>query len=65
MAVKLAAASVFRERPELERVEAEVHNVGSQGVLVKVKFTREGVLKKYCVLKGRTLDMVMFSLFVQ
>ncbi|XP_031395276.1 uncharacterized protein LOC116206631 [Punica granatum] len=63
-AVELAVASVFRERPELERVEAlvDVDNVASQRVLAKAGFTREGVLRKYCVLKGRTRDMVMFSL---
>ncbi|XP_031374466.1 uncharacterized protein LOC116189079 [Punica granatum] len=63
-AVELAVALVFRERPELERAEAlvDVDNVASQRVLAKAGFTREGVLRKNCVLKGRTRDMVMFSL---
>ncbi|PKI39497.1 hypothetical protein CRG98_040106 [Punica granatum] len=63
-AMKLVAVSVFEERPELKRVEASVdgNNVGSQRVLAKAELTREGVLRKICVLKGRTRDMVMFSL---
>ncbi|KAK4755796.1 hypothetical protein SAY87_009553 [Trapa incisa] len=63
-AVKMAAAAVFRERPELERVEAlvDVENVASLRVLEKAGFTREGTLRKYVVLKGKSRDMVMFSL---
>ncbi|KAM7279930.1 hypothetical protein ACFE04_007064 [Oxalis oulophora] len=64
IAVKIAAKKVFDEWPELERLEAlvDVQNVGSQRVLEKAKFTREGVLRKYVVVKGETRDMVMFSL---
>ncbi|XP_038720151.1 uncharacterized N-acetyltransferase p20-like [Tripterygium wilfordii] len=63
-AVKMVAKTIFSEWPHLERVEAlvDVQNVGSQKVLEKAGFTREGVLRKYFVMKGRAWDMVMFSL---
>ncbi|GLT99620.1 hypothetical protein SLE2022_170470 [Rubroshorea leprosula] len=63
-AVKLVVGSIFRDWPHLERLEAlvVVENIGSQRVLEKAGFTREGVLRKYVVLKGRTRDLVMFSL---
>ncbi|KAK6914119.1 GNAT domain [Dillenia turbinata] len=63
-AVKIAAKMVFEEREEMERVEAlvDVENGGSQRVLEKAGFVREGVLRKYLVQKGRIRDMVMFSL---
>ncbi|OAY55740.1 uncharacterized N-acetyltransferase p20 [Manihot esculenta] len=63
-AVKMVAKTIFSERPELERLEAlvDVENVGSQRVLEKAGFTREGVLRKYFIRKGRSRDMVMFSL---
>jgi len=62
-AVKMVASTIFEERPELERLEAlvDVENKGSQRVLEKAGFKREGVLRKYYILKGRTRDMVMFS----
>ncbi|RWW52584.1 hypothetical protein BHE74_00040987 [Ensete ventricosum] len=62
-AVKMAVRSVFQEVEGLERVEAlvDVDNKGSQRVLEKAGFVREGVLRKSMVLKGRTRDMVMFS----
>ena len=48
----------------MERLEALVlvKNVGSQRVLEKAGFQREGILRKYMILKGKTRDMVMFSL---
>jgi RimJ/RimL family protein N-acetyltransferase len=63
-AVKLVANTIFSEWPHLERLEAlvDVENVGSQRVLEKAGFQREGVLRKYITLKGKTRDMVMFSL---
>ncbi|KDP40198.1 hypothetical protein JCGZ_02196 [Jatropha curcas] len=63
-AVKMVAKAIFKEQPELERLEAlvDVENVGSQRVLEKAGFTREGVLRKYFIQKGRIRDMVMFSL---
>ncbi|XP_065859225.1 uncharacterized protein [Euphorbia lathyris] len=62
-AVKLMGKIIFSDFPGLERVEALVddENVGSQRVLEKAGFTREGVLIKE-VIKGRSRDMVMFSL---
>ncbi|OMO85667.1 hypothetical protein COLO4_21508 [Corchorus olitorius] len=63
-AVKMVADTIFEEWPHLERLEAlvDVVNVGSQKVLEKAGFQREGVLRKYFVLKGKSRDWVMFSL---
>ncbi|XP_074320597.1 uncharacterized protein LOC141657318 [Silene latifolia] len=62
-AVKTLVSTTFEERPELERIEAfvDVENIGSMKVLEKVGFTREGVLRKYFIVKRRTRDMVLFS----
>ncbi|KAM0839965.1 hypothetical protein ACQ4PT_059967 [Festuca glaucescens] len=62
-AVRLAVAQVFGEVEGLLRVEAlvDVPNVASQRVLEKAGFTREAVLRRYCVLKGRVRDMVIHS----
>ncbi|XP_022138172.1 uncharacterized protein LOC111009408 [Momordica charantia] len=64
VAVKLVAERIFEERPGLERLEAlvDVENLASQRVVEKAGFHREGVLRKYGVLKGKTRDFVMFSL---
>lgn len=40
---------------------ADGENPASQRVLEKAGFVREGVLRRYLVLKGRPRDMVMFS----
>ncbi|GFZ08870.1 acyl-CoA N-acyltransferases (NAT) superfamily protein [Actinidia rufa] len=63
-AVKMVAADIFVEWPHLERLEAlvDVDNKGSQRVLEKAGFVREGVLRKYFLQKGRARDMVIFSL---
>ncbi|CAK7327078.1 unnamed protein product [Dovyalis caffra] len=63
-AVKMVAKTIFVEWPHLERLEAlvDVQNMGSQRVLEKAGFKREGVLRKYCIQNGRSRDMVMFSL---
>lgn len=63
-AVQMVASMIFVEWPHLERLEAlvDVENVGSQKVMEKAGFMREGVLRKYVVLKGRTRDMVIFSI---
>ncbi|CAN4091308.1 unnamed protein product [Withania somnifera] len=63
-AVKMAASSIFVEWPYLERLEAvvAVDNLGSQRVLEKAGFTKEGVLRKYYLLNGKPIDIVMFSL---
>ncbi|EXB63471.1 putative N-acetyltransferase p20 [Morus notabilis] len=63
-AVKMVAKTIFKDWPQLERLEAlvDVENVGSQRVLEKGGFQREGVLRKYFLLKGKSRDMVIFSL---
>ncbi|KAL6893618.1 hypothetical protein ACP4OV_007716 [Aristida adscensionis] len=63
-AVRAAAAAVFRAWPWLLRLEAvaDVENPASQRVLEKAGFAREGVLRKYILLKGTPRDMVMFSI---
>ncbi|KAK8308324.1 hypothetical protein V6Z12_D02G050000 [Gossypium hirsutum] len=62
-AVKMVVETIFVEWPHLERLEAlvDVENVGSQRVLEKAGFQREGVLRKYLIVKGRSRDRVMFS----
>ncbi|PIN22569.1 Amino-acid N-acetyltransferase [Handroanthus impetiginosus] len=62
-AVKMVVNTIFNEWPHLERLQAvvNVENKGSQRVLEKAGFEKEGVLKKYVVLKGKTVDVVMFS----
>ncbi|KAL2895779.1 putative N-acetyltransferase p20 [Bienertia sinuspersici] len=62
-AVKTVLSTVFEDRPELVRVEAlvDLDNKGSQRVLEKVGFLKEGVLRKYCIQKGKIQDMVVFS----
>ncbi|XP_058070672.1 uncharacterized protein LOC131219515 [Magnolia sinica] len=62
-AVKMAVGSIFREWPHLERLEAvvDVENPGSERVLEKAGFVREGLLRKYFILKGKARDVVMYS----
>lgn len=63
-AVKMAASNIFVEWPNLERLEAlvDVDNIGSQKVMEKSGFTKEGVLRKFWIHKGKPIDMVMYSL---
>ncbi|KAK3190077.1 hypothetical protein Dsin_029638 [Dipteronia sinensis] len=63
-AVKMVAETIFDEWPHLERLEAlvDVENVGSQKVLQKAGFLKEGVLRKYFIQTGKARDTVMFSL---
>ncbi|PHU21839.1 hypothetical protein BC332_06946 [Capsicum chinense] len=63
-AVKMVASTIFIEWPHLERLEGvvAVDNPGSQRVLEKAGFTKEGVLRKYYLLNGKPKDIVMFSL---
>jgi RimJ/RimL family protein N-acetyltransferase len=65
-ALKMAVSGVFKEFPDLVRVEAlvEVENKGSQRVLEKVGFLREGLLRKYGFCKGEIRDMFMYSFLV-
>ncbi|XP_027367722.1 uncharacterized protein LOC113873677 [Abrus precatorius] len=61
--VKQVVKAAFSYFPHLERLEAlvDVENVGSQRVLEKAGFQREGILRKYVFVKGKSRDMVMFS----
>ncbi|GFY85052.1 acyl-CoA N-acyltransferases (NAT) superfamily protein [Actinidia rufa] len=63
-AVKIVVGTIFREWPNLERLEALVaaENLGSQRVLEKAGFHKEGVLRKWAFLKGRSRDTLIFSL---
>ncbi|KAL7105268.1 hypothetical protein ACP275_07G033200 [Erythranthe tilingii] len=66
LAVKMAAAAIFKEWPHLRRLQgvADVDNRGSQRVLEKSGFEREGVLRNYVELKGKIVDVVMYSIVV-
>ncbi|KAL6509989.1 hypothetical protein OROHE_020606 [Orobanche hederae] len=63
-ALKMVASTIFHERTHLERLDAWVDkdNLGSHRVLVKAGFQKEGVLRKYMLIKGKPRDMVVFSL---
>ncbi|KAL3505942.1 hypothetical protein ACH5RR_031324 [Cinchona calisaya] len=63
-AVKMVVFTIFSEFPQVERIEAmaDVENMGSQRVLEKAGFRKEGVLRKYVVVHGEPRDMVMYSL---
>ncbi|KAL4201594.1 hypothetical protein AMTRI_Chr02g216950 [Amborella trichopoda] len=62
-AVNMVLSSVFKDKPELERIEAlvDADNVGSQRVLEKVGFKKEGLLRKYLIHRGKTVDVFMYS----
>ncbi|KAJ3674585.1 hypothetical protein LUZ60_005201 [Juncus effusus] len=62
-AVKLVLRTIFEDLKGLERVEAlvDIENVGSQRVLQKAGFVKDGVLRRYLIHKGRVRDMVLFS----
>ncbi|KAM0951874.1 putative transcription regulator GNAT family [Dioscorea sansibarensis] len=64
-ALKMVVAEiVFKEWEWLERLEAmaDLENKGSQRVLEKAGFQKEGVLHKFVFLKGEARDMVMYSI---
>ncbi|XP_064961858.1 uncharacterized protein LOC135610823 [Musa acuminata AAA Group] len=63
-ALRAAVSSLLEEWPHLERLEAiaEVENPASQRVLEKAGFLREGLLRKYVMLHGKSRDVVMYSL---
>ena len=65
-ALKIAVSKVFKEFPDLVRIEAmvEVENKGSQKVLEKVGFLKEGLLRKYGFCKGEIRDMFIYSFLV-
>lgn len=63
MALKLALSSVFVAFPHMERLQALCNsdNISSQRVLQKAGFTKEGVLRKYIVIQGKTMDSAIYS----
>ncbi|PON80031.1 FkbH domain containing protein [Parasponia andersonii] len=63
LAIKVAISLVFKEFPDLVRLEAlvEVENRASQRVLEKVGFLKEGLLRKYGFCKGEIRDMFIYS----
>ena len=65
-ALKIAVSKVFKEFPDLVRIEAkvEVENKGSQKVLENVGFLKEGLLRKYGFYKGEIIDMFIYSFLV-
>lgn len=61
--LKMALARVFKDIPDLVRVEAGalVENKRSQRVLEKVRFLKEGLLRKYTKYHGEIRDFYIFS----
>ncbi|XP_015875483.2 uncharacterized protein LOC107412264 [Ziziphus jujuba] len=62
-AMKIAVPQVFKDLPEIVRLQAhtDVENKASQRVLEKVGFEREGLLRKYTIRKGSLRDLVIYS----
>ncbi|CAN0920517.1 Uncharacterized N-acetyltransferase YoaA, partial [Linum grandiflorum] len=65
VAVKKATSIAMKEL-DLDRVEGLVfvENKGSQKVLEKAGFRREGILSKYFFVKGKSIDIVVYSVVV-
>lgn len=63
-AVEVAISQVFKDLPNLARLQAfaDVENKASQRVLEKAGFQKEGVLRRYGYLKGNIKDLVSYSL---
>ncbi|XP_030961393.1 uncharacterized protein LOC115982813 isoform X2 [Quercus lobata] len=63
MAVKMVISRVFEEFPGMERLEGyvNVETKASQRVLEKAGFQKEGVLQKYIIVHGKTIDVIMYS----
>lgn len=61
--MKMTIPRVFEKFPYLVRLEAlvEEENIGSQRVLEKVGFKKEGLLRKYGFNKGEIRDMFIYS----
>ncbi|KAL5712565.1 hypothetical protein ACHQM5_014726 [Ranunculus cassubicifolius] len=64
VAVKKVMSCIFEELPYLNRVEGLVYaeNKASQRVLEKARFLKEGLLRKYFYVKGKSVDIVVFSI---
>lgn len=62
-ALKMAICDFLEEFPFVVRLQAlvEVENKGSQRLLEKVGFSREGLLRKYTINKGEIKDILIFS----
>ncbi|KAL7239332.1 hypothetical protein ACSBR2_005275 [Camellia fascicularis] len=62
-AVKMALSQVFLDFPDIVRLQAyaDVENKGSQRVLQKAGFMKEGHLRKYSFLKGDLQDLFVYS----
>ncbi|KAJ7973435.1 Acetyltransferase (GNAT) domain protein [Quillaja saponaria] len=62
-AVKIAVPQVFKDLPDLVRLQSHVfvENKASQRVLEKAGFLKEGILNKYTYIKGNIKDLVVFS----
>ena len=52
------------EKLEINRIEAEVMpgNIGSEKVLKKLRFEKEGLLRDWMLFNGKHYDMMMYSL---
>ncbi|KAK8651505.1 hypothetical protein V6N13_141106 [Hibiscus sabdariffa] len=63
-AAKMAVSQFFVDFPEVVRLEAfvDVENLGSQRVVEKAGFQKEGVLRKYAHVKGKLRDLVLYSI---
>ncbi|XP_038721256.1 uncharacterized N-acetyltransferase p20-like [Tripterygium wilfordii] len=64
LALKTAVSKVFDEMPGLVRlpVLVDVENKGSQRVVEKVGFAKEGLLRSYGYCKGKIRDVFIYSL---
>ncbi|XP_004300955.1 PREDICTED: uncharacterized protein LOC101312354 [Fragaria vesca subsp. vesca] len=63
-ALKMAIIDVFKQFTDLVRLQAKVliENKGSQRVLEKLGFQKEGLLRKYTIHRGTASDLFMYSL---
>ncbi|KAI3928943.1 hypothetical protein MKW92_018584 [Papaver armeniacum] len=59
LAVRMVTETIFKDCPHLERLEGfvDVENKGSQKVLEKAGFQKDGVFRKYVILKGKNIGM--------
>ncbi|XP_054804720.1 uncharacterized protein LOC129307828 [Prosopis cineraria] len=62
-ALRMAIPLVFKQFPYLYRIEAlvDIDNKGSQTVLEKLGFVKEGLLRKYGFCKGQVRDFFIYS----
>ncbi|GKC32464.1 acyl-CoA N-acyltransferases superfamily protein [Tanacetum coccineum] len=62
-ALKMSVKIVLKDFPEIVRLEAfaDVENIGSQRVLEKAGFKKEGLLRKNTFIKGSFVDDFVYS----